>query len=237
MKAFIVNIGNTNTEYAFYENGRIGDVSSCPTTSFDKSLIPDGVPVAFASVVPSKNTVFSGLDAFSLSAQAETGLDFSKVNSSTIGADRVANAVAMAYCEKLPAVCIDFGTAITFEIVSEKREFLGGAILPGRMLLRKALHDHTAQLPLISVSSDPDDLIAGTCTADAIRLGVDTGAVGAVKEVLDRASKNFLGKILTVIAVGGDSEFFKRAIPALEIRDNKYTLYGIAKAWEMNIED
>lgn len=237
MKTFIVNIGNTNTEYAFYENGQIGEVSSCLTASFDKPMIPDGVPVAFASVVPSKNTVFDGLDAFRLTAQAKTGLDFSKVDGSTIGADRLANAVAMAFCEKLPAICIDFGTAITFEIVSEKREFLGGAILPGRMLLRRALHDHTAQLPLILMSRYSDDLTAGTCTADAIRFGVDTGAVGAVKEVLERVVKNFPEKFLTVVAVGGDSEFFKRAITALEIRDNKYTLYGIAKAWEMNIED
>lgn len=237
MKAFIVNIGNTNTEYALYENGRIGDVSSCPTMSFNKTTIPDGMPVAFASVVPAKNSIFEGLDAFRLSAQAKTGLDFSKVDSSTLGADRVANAVALAFRETLPAVCIDFGTAITFEIVGESRDFLGGAILPGRMLLRKALNDHTAQLPLVPMCSNLDGISAGTCTADAIRLGVDAGAAGAVKEVLERVRKNFPGKNLTVIAVGGDTEFFKTEIPQLEIRDNKYTLYGIAKAWEMNIED
>jgi len=237
MKAFIVNIGNSNTEYAFYENGKIGNLSCCPTASFNESLIPGGMPVAFASVVPSKNSVFEGLDAFRLSAQSKTGLDFSKMDSSTLGADRIANAVAMALFETLPAVCIDFGTAITFEILGESRDFLGGAILPGRMLLRKALHEHTAQLPLIPMCSNLDGISAGTCTADAIRLGVDAGAAGAVKEVLERVRKNFPGKILTVVAVGGDTEFFKTEIPQLEIRDNKYTLYGIAKAWEMNIED
>jgi len=237
MKFFVVNIGNTNTEYAVFENDRIGEVASCPTASFEKSMIPSGLPVAFASVVPEKNSVFDGIDTFRLSAKAKTGLDFSKVDTSTIGADRVANAVAMAFCEKLPAVCIDCGTAITFEIVSEKKEFLGGAILPGRMLQRKALHDHTAQLPLVPLCNSIDGVSAGRCTVEAIRWGTEAGCVGAVKELLSRVANNFPGEDLTVIATGGDSEFFKREIPGLAIRDNKYTLYGIAKALEMNIEN
>ncbi|OGV34995.1 MAG: hypothetical protein A2020_10690 [Lentisphaerae bacterium GWF2_45_14] len=234
MKVFVINIGNTNTEYGVFENGQINEVTSCPTISFERSMIPSCIPVAFASVVPSKNSIFDGLDSFRLSAQSKTGLDFSNVDSSTIGADRVANAVATAFTEKLPAVCIDCGTAITFEIVSSSRAFLGGAILPGRTLQRKALRDHTAQLPLVPLSSSLDGVFAGTSTADAIRLGVDAGTVGAVKEILVRVRNFFPVGELTLIATGGDAEFFKREISELEIRDNKYTLYGIAKAWEMN---
>ena len=237
MKIFVVNIGNTNTEYALFEDGKIGEVASCSTASFEESMIPSGLPVAFASVVPSKNSVFDGIDTFRLSAKAKTGLDFSNVDASTIGADRVANAVSMAFCEKLPAVCIDCGTAITFEIVNSAREFLGGAILPGRMLQRKALHDHTAQLPLVPLGGSLDGICAGRCTVEAIRFGIDAGCVGAVKELLSRVGNNFSGENLTVVATGGDSEFFKREIPGLAIRDNKYTLYGIAKALEMNIEN
>ena len=133
---------------------------------------------------------------------------------------------------KLPAVCIDFGTAVTFEVVTEDREFAGGAIMPGRMLLRRSLNDYTAQLPLIGIT-DLIPAVPGSNTVDAMLIGTDLAAVGAVREILVSLEKLFPAGTLRRVACGGDRHFFMEHL-ALEDGKDEFTIRGIRKLWECN---
>lgn len=225
---FVLNVGNTNVQYGLFVDGSFESIKSCSTPEFNTSLIPEGVAVACASVVPDFNEQLKSFDPFMVSDHVELGLDFSVVDSSTIGADRLANAVALAQ-GPLPAICVDCGTALTFEMVNSDRQFAGGAIAPGRALMRKALNDHTAKLPLVPFRDTVPAV--GKTTVDAIIVGVDRGIVGTVKEILSSLSGD---KQCRVVAVGGDAEFLCSHIPELINGGDEFTLLGIVAAWEWN---
>ena len=156
-------------------------------------------------------------------------IDFSAVDATTLGADRAANAIAAAEFYELPVLVIDCGSAITCELVDEEKKFLGGAIAPGRMLQRRALHTGTAQLPEVALAETPPTG-TGRTTAEAIRLGVDAGAVGMVRE-LARVMGNAV-KIRTTILAGGDAKFFAAAFPKWQVAPEDFTLQGVRLAAE-----
>ena len=158
---------------------------------------------------------------------APSGLDLSGV-----GADRLANAAALLD-GPLPALSIDFGTAITFEYVTNTRQFAGGAILPGRMLLRQALHDHTAQLPLLPLY-DAIPPLPGTNTVDAMRIGTDGAVIGAVRSLICQWQGIGDPEPLRVTACGGDRFFFLKHISGLADGGDHFTVRGIRKLWELH---
>lgn len=228
------NVGNTNVQSATWDGVSFTDLRSKPTRLFTLQDIPEGVPCAVASVVPSLDALFRQRGAFILSASCRCGLDLTKMDASTLGADRLANAIALAACGRLPALCVDFGTAITFEILDEHAALSGGAIMPGRMLQRRALNDHTAKLPLAKLSEKKPSM-PGRSTEEAIALGVDLGAVGAVKELLASTASLFPGQPLRAVACGGDAPFFLQAMPgAFDAGGELFTLSGLVKAWELD---
>lgn len=231
----VFNIGNTNTQYSLYdENSKeFQEIKTVPTSSLSPAMIPDDIPVAVSTVVPKMKEVLKDKNIFWMGPAVCKGLDLSRIDRNTIGADRLANAMALLYFSgKLPAVCIDCGTAITFEVVNENKVFLGGAIVPGRMLMRRALNLFTAQLPLTELRDYPPDGPALN-TADSIALGVDRGVLGSIKEILGTIRKSIGAPDCTVIAVGGDAPFFTKNIPGIYLGAVDYTLRGIAKAWEL----
>ncbi len=233
---FLINIGNTNTQTGLYSGGVISDIKTFPTREINLSVIPEGIPVAASSVVPAVREKLSGMDIFWLDGKCRTGLNMQLVDTSTLGSDRIANIIRLAETSELPAVCIDFGTAITFDIVDQCRVFRGGAIAPGRLLLRQSLHNYTAQLPLISFF-DELPATAGTNTVEAMRLGIDLGVIGSVRELIANIKNLFPEQKLRVIGVGGDNNFFIDHIPEIEYGGNDYTLQGIRKAWELNADE
>ena len=239
MKVFLINIGNTHVQYAVCDNGKIGKLSQMSTDEFSMDIIPKNMTIAAASVVPRikevlDNSTFAS-KIFWLSHEKKLNVDLSEVNAPALGADRLANAIILAdeTNEKTIAVSIDFGTCITFEIVDNQKIFRGGAIVPGRKLLRKALHNYTAQLPLIPLHDQtaPD---LGITTESAMRLGIDNGVIGTVRELINDIQQRFTDCKIKLFATGGDQHFFTTHIDQL-IEGNKYfTLRGIFKAWEMN---
>jgi type III pantothenate kinase len=235
-QVFLLNVGNSNVQYARCCNGRIGEIYQVSRHNFKPEVIPERSPVAIACVAPE---FMPQLDAFEnifkVSPGISCGIDFSNCDISTLGADRLANVITLAETGLLPAVCIDFGTAITFDVLAPGKIFLGGAIMPGRMLQRKSLNDFTAQLPLIEFYDDIPDL--GECTVDAIRVGVDDGVIGGVERIIEKVRKMFPVDNLRIVATGGDSDFFLKYIPGLEAAGNDCTLYGINKAWEYYINE
>lgn len=223
-KPVLLNIGNTHVQI---QHGTGGEIVSVPTGSFRIDDLPADQPCAAACVVPAFLPDLKKRGAVIVNpVSAGSFIDFSLVDSSTLGSDRIANAAAMvALGIPLPAVCIDAGTAITFEVLDVDMLFLGGAILPGRRLLRQSLHTGTAQLPDIPLAGDLPGFPA-VCTVDAIRWGTDGLVIEGVKGLLQRLKDSFHGN-LTCIITGGDAPFFKTYLPELELAPPDFTLRGV----------
>ena len=232
MKLFVINIGNTNTQYATCKDEKLGFVKSIPTVNLTAAILPEGVPVAIASVVPEKSKLFEGEDIFHLTPFSKNELDTSLVDNSSIGPDRLANAIALANFAKLPAICIDCGTAITFEAVDAKNIFRGGAIMAGRMLLRKALNDYTAKLPLAQRFDDKRPSALGRNTLDAIIAGCDVGILGAAQKLIHKMQIELGVEKCQVIATGGDADFFADNLIEVSSGGKDFTLRGIIAAWK-----
>ena len=227
----LLNIGNTHTIIAEAENGRINSSRKILTVDLNSKMLPAAMPTAAATVVPGFRRKLKDHDIFWLEPGCQCDIDLSMVDSSTLGADRLANLIALEDGFTLPALCIDFGTAITFELLNENKVFIGGAIAPGRALLRNCLHDYTAQLPLVSLNT-PLPAGPGVATGDQMILGMDSGAVGAVKELIEIMRKS-VNRNLNLLATGGDANFFIKNISGIEYAGDDFTLKGILKAWEI----
>ena len=228
----ILNIGNTHVQ-VFDSNGpdSFSSAGVCPTADFDFRQEEKFLPfLAVSSVVPSLSSKLQEMGAWVISGNMPLPFAPSDLDLSTIGADRLANAAALLD-GPLPAISIDFGTAITIEFVTENRQFAGGAILPGRMLLRQSLHDHTAQLPLIALSDTVPDL-PGRNTADAMRIGPDRAILGSIRELIRDWRKHCSPSALRVTACGGDRRFFLNHINEMDDGGDMFTIRGIRKLWE-----
>lgn len=231
----ILNIGNTHVHvFDSLPDGSIVRRIVLATPDFMKTTaiwIENPRQTIAASVVPAVTEILRSSGVFVISPKMTFPFSVRKLDLSTVGADRLANAAQLTD-GKLPAVCIDFGTAVTFEVVTEDREFAGGAIMPGRMLLRRSLNDYTAQLPLIGIT-DLIPEVPGSNTVDAMLIGTDLAAVGAVREILVSLEKLFPAGTLRRVACGGDRHFFMEHL-ALEDGKDDFTLRGIRKIWECN---
>lgn len=229
----LVNIGNTHSQFQAF-----GNLITVPTAQlYDLQFIADtcsdlnvtNEPFFVVSVVPKVNKALvkalPHLEVSFISWDMLNWIDFSLVDPTTIGADRLAN-VAHASALKLPAMVIDLGTAITTEVLSADCQFLGGSILPGRALSRKALSLHTAQLPLAELTQNlPSSL--GKNTVKAIQT-IDLAIVGGLKELISTAEKE-VGETLNLYATGGDAAYFCQYIDRLEQMDENFTLLGVEK--------
>ena len=130
----------------------------------------------------------------------KTGMAIRYDNPREIGADRLVNAVAIRERFGGPAVCVDFGTATTFDVVSREGEYLGGSLMTGIEISLEALSERGARLPKIDLA--PPKSVIGKNTVDAIRSGVVFGYAGAVDAILRRLYDE-LGERTAVIATGG----------------------------------
>ncbi len=228
----ILNIGNTHVQIVDSPSDAEFLPHACvKTEDFGRDPLPflKGYAVAASSVVPDITCFLRGHGSFVVSSSNPLPFEKSKLDMTTVGADRLANAAALLD-GPLPALSIDFGTAVTLEYVTAERQFAGGAILPGRTLTRRALHDYTAQLPLIDLSADLPS-IPGANTKDAMRLGTDLAAIGAVRELIS-AMRELSSRPLRIVACGGDRAFFLNHLKHLEDGSDFFTIRGIRKLWE-----
>ena len=235
MKCYL-NIGNTHTqissssanEAVHCRSAGVRLLRTVPTADFDPASLPRDAWIAAACVVEEKMAALRARGVRLATPEAASKfVDFSLVDASTLGQDRVANAVYLAAQARLPAVSLDFGTCITAEVVDARKRFLGGAIFPGRTLTRRALNLYTSKLPFVELADElPSNL--GTNTADAIRMGTDSAAIDAVAGFLVRFER-ILGRRPTVYACGGDRAFFLRAPELAGMTDggDVFTLRGV----------
>ena len=232
----IVDIGNTNTRFGVYSDAGVENLTVLPTKTFSPESLPKlDIPVAIASVVPEKSALFEKTGAFFVTPEAASSeIDFSLIDVSTIGADRVANAAALAKYARLPAICVDCGTAITFELLDAKRVFRGGCIAPGRVLTRKSLQAGAARLPMVSTLDAKRPPALGVDTESAILAGCDIGAIGMVSEIVAALENEMGGQVLQVVAIGGDADFFSSNILRMGYGGPDFTLKGVAEVWRMS---
>jgi type III pantothenate kinase len=150
---------------------------------------------------------------------------------STVGADRLANAVGGNITYKKPLIVVDFGTATTFDVVDGEGNYLGGAISPGVNLSVEILHSATAMLPRIAV--ERPKRVIGKSTTEAMQSGIFWGYVGLVEGMVERIKQEF-GEELAVIATGGLAPLFVGASPLLDHLDPDITMRGLVEIYRRN---
>src|SRR6266480_6370260 len=176
---------------------------------------------------------FHGRKVIWLTAQSRLNVRIDYPNPKTIGGDRLANAVAVAKLYGTPAIVIDFGTAVTFDIVAADNAYIGGVIAPGLEAMTNFLYDRTALLPRISLR-EPQTVI-GKSTNQAMLAGAIFGYRGLVREILQRitAEKWWKGKV-RIVATGGYAKLIARKLPEVETVHENLTLEGLRLVGCMN---
>ncbi len=162
----------------------------------------------------------------------DTGVKVLTDNPGEVGADRIINALAGFQTYQKALIIADFGTAITFDCVSEKGEYLGGAIAPGLGISLEALSSQTAKLPKVDISTPPQRAIA-TNTTEAIKSGVLFGYGGMVEGITTRLRQEFPSPPL-VIATGGMASLIAPFAPSIKHVDQELTLEGLRLIYERN---
>jgi type III pantothenate kinase len=204
-----------------------------------KELDPKEVRgVIISSVVPPMNWTLAEMSklyfqqrAMFVEAGVKTGMPVLVDNPLEVGADRIVNGVAAFHKYGGPCIVVDFGTAITFDAISEKGEYLGGVIAPGLGISSEALFARASKLPRVEIK-DPGKVI-GTNTVTHMQAGLYYGAVDMVDGMLTRI-KAELGVKAKVIATGGQAKMVAKASKHIEEIDDFLTLDGLRIIWDKN---
>jgi type III pantothenate kinase len=252
-----IDIGNTNITLGLYEGDdlvsawRLATVHDRMPDEYGLQLlglleqadstIDDVKSCVLASVVPPLTATFLqacesylNQNPLVVDAGVRTGLQIRYEDPKySLGADRVADAVAVQHLYSVPACVVDFGTATTFDAISAKGEYLGGAIAPGIGIASDALFQRTAKLPRVELVRPPS--VIGKNTVHAIQAGLIFGYVGLVEGVVARFREE-LGQDMTVIGTGGLAALIAAETDVIEHLAPWLTLDGMRIIWEMNRE-
>jgi len=168
-----------------------------------------------------------------LRAELPVPLRFACDDPSRIGADRIANAIGGHALHGGPILVIDFGTATTFDLVSEDGAFLGGAIAPEMHLTARALTDRAAQLHAVAL--DVPKSVIGKTTAENLRAGIVLGFLDLIDGLISRFRAEYRAD-LRVAATGGRGKLFYEHLDAIERYEPFLTLTGLQRWWQATAE-
>lgn len=232
----LIDISNSYTKLAFATRQRLGKPARYPTkgltVAFLRRLLRGRrVKAIFvSSVVPRKNKTIAAAAGSSsllfLNPQLDLGVGIDYPAPRSIGADRLANAAAVAQLYGCPAIVVDFGTAVTFDVVSARGDYVGGVIAPGLEAMTSFLYDRTALLPKLSLR-EPARAI-GKTTREAMMSGAIFGYRGLVHEILIRVRlENFPRRKPRIVATGGYAQLIARKLPEIDAVHPNLTLEGL----------
>lgn len=253
----VIDVGNTNTNIGIYDKDNLLKVYSIAS---DKIKTPDeyGILISslllegslkekiksaiISSVVPDLGETlkiavqnYLNLEVYCVSHKSKLPVEIKLDEPKEAGADRLANAAAAATLYKLPVIVIDIGTATTFDIVDENKNFIGGIIAPGPLIQAKSLSQFTSKLPKLKIEAPKSPI--GKNTIDAMLSGVVFGHEKMVEGMIELCEKE-LGKKATIVATGGFSNvLFAKMNRPFDFTDKNLTLKGLKIIWELNIGD
>jgi type III pantothenate kinase len=236
VKFLLVDISNSFTKAVVSDGRGLGQVERIATAELHadwlRGFVPDSAPdaVVFCGVVPSRAVVVR--EAFAapvleLRAGEDLGVGIRYPRPEEIGPDRLANAVAVAELWGAPSIAVDFGTAVTFDVLNQAGEYIGGVIAPGLSFMTDYLHEKTALLPRIELR-EPQNAV-GQSTVDAMLSGAVFGYRGLIREILQRIrEEQFAGRRdVPVVATGGAAELIARGFDQFTAVDPLLTLHGL----------
>ena len=249
-----LDIGNTNIKAGVFNGPELVDywlISTDRTKSSDEygilllnlfahSKIDPAVDgIIMSSVVPTINFTIEHMCSnyfnqtpMQVVPGIKTGINLKYENPRELGSDRIVNAVAAYELYGGPCIFIDFGTATTFGVVSERGEFLGGAICPGIKLASEALTERTSRLPKIELVK-PESVI-GRNTVSNMQSGLVYGFIGQVTYLIDCMKRELGAPDAKVIATGGMSRLIASGTDAIDEIDGLLTLKGLRIIYERN---
>lgn len=244
----VIDVGNTHTVFGIYQEKWIS-VWRMPTDPLstedriaafflplcrERDIAAEFEAVLCASVVPALDeplrafsTRWLGKPVHFLTSDAVPDLVINYRPRTAVGADRLANAIAVRAHHRTPAIVVDFGTATTFDAIGPDGEYEGGSIMPGPVVSMEALFSRAAKLPTVELAA-PENVI-GRDTKGALQSGLVVGYAGAI-DTIARRMKAELGEGALVIATGGLAALFAPLCGEIEAVDEMLTLDGVRLA-------
>jgi type III pantothenate kinase len=230
----LADVGNGRIKLALASPETLLDRRECPTADLDAETLRsvlDGWSfrrTVLCSVVPAAAPAFRavcGPTLLELRHDTLLGIGIRYPQPERIGADRLANAVALAHLHGAPGIVIDFGTAVTFDILSADRHYLGGVIAPGLRLMTDYLYERTALLPKVELR-EPEHAI-GRSTEEAILSGAAIGYRGMIRGILEALRRELPAGPLHIVATGGDAGWITAGLDERVVVDADLTLQGL----------
>lgn len=242
----LFDIGNTNTHLGLADGRRVLRQADVPTAGwldgsagaavkrFVRTARLEGA--ALCSVVPlatPKVHLFVRrtwkLDALELTPATLRGVGIDYPKPGSIGPDRLANAVAARHRFGAPVIVVDFGTAVTFDVVDGRGNYVGGIIAPGLAAMTDYLHDKTALLPRIRIREFRS--VIGKSTEEAMLVGAVHGYRGLVRELIMELKRALKARRLPVVATGGYGGLIAAKLPEITDVEPDLTLEGLRLVW------
>lgn len=251
----VIDVGNTNIKYGVYDGDnllasfrvtsrltRTADeygsvlVNLLSTSGIDKKEIKG---IIISSVIPALNYTichmceyFFSISPLMVGPGIKTGLNIKADNPKEVGADIIVNSVSAFRKYGGPIIVIDFGTATTFDVVSEKGELLGVVIAPGIKTSLEGLATKTAQLPMVELES-PKTVI-GKNTKHCMQSGLIFGFAGLVENIISKIKKELKVDAINVVATGGLGEIIAKEVKCIKVVDRTLTLDGLKTIYQLN---
>jgi type III pantothenate kinase len=247
----LFDIGNTNTHLGLANGRRVIRQANIPTDAWQNGSVKD-VLLKFAgrnsiegavlcSVVPNTTSLVLKaawqlwkVDALELTPATlrGVGIDYPKPN--TIGPDRLANAVAARRHFGAPSVVVDFGTAVTFDVINRAGDYVGGIIAPGLAAMTDYLHEKTALLPRIQIREVSSAV--GKSTEHAMLVGAVHGYRGLIHGLLLELRRELKARRLPVVATGGYAKLIASKLPEISAVRPDLTLEGLRLVWQAHVD-
>jgi type III pantothenate kinase len=245
-----IDVGNTQTVFGLFEGAELADQFRVATNRSHtgdelavllRSLVDlsalDGV-VLCSSVPPLVREYeafaerWAGADLLVLGPGVSTGVPIRYDDPREVGADRIANAVAVRERHGAPAVVVDFGTSTNFDVVNAAGEFAGGVLAPGVEISMDALFARAARLPRVPFTA-PERVISQTTTA-ALQSGLVYGFAGQIDAIVRRIAAELGADDAPVVATGGLADLIAPHSETITAVDAELTLHGLRIVWDRN---